>query len=1208
MPLITGQRLGAYEIVCSLGAGGMGEVYRARDSRLGRDVALKILPPEVVSEAGRLERFDREARAIAALNHPHIVTIYSTEDSDGIRFLTMELVEGCTLSDLIAPSGMPIPRFLDLALPLSDALAAAHQKQITHRDLKPGNVMVSTDGRVKVLDFGLARVGGAEAAEQTLIATQAPITHQGVIVGTMPYMSPEQVEGRGLDPRTDLFSLGVIFYELLSGQRPFKGSSSPALMSAILRDTPPPLAEWRSDIPDALERLIARLIEKRAEDRIQTARDVFNELKHIRKRLDSSLARTNAVVDAATPHNLSVAVLPFTVRGSDPDAESMAAGLTEDITTSLAKFAGLSVIATQATRAYQGTALDIRQIADRLAARYVVSGNVRKSGSTLRTTAQLIDARNGEQLWTENYDRQLGDLFAVQDDVTDHIVATVADKYGVLARSMVQALQSGSLRDSTAVQLIVHTWGFQHRPVPDVHLALRAELESRVTQTPDNAHLWAELANIYVVEHSLWFNPLPDPLGRAQHAARRAIELDRFNQNGWLWLAITYFHLHERDAFEEARDRAVRMNPRNAYALAWMGNITTHLGDYDRGCALTERSMAINPGHPGWLHFAVFNRHFAAGQYEAALQAARRVNMRDFFWMYFAMASAAAHLGRAQEARSAAHEMTRLAPFLAEPDNLREFVTRWYWPQPMIEALIDGVRQSWAGAAPQLQVSPASLTSAVGVKPPSSMPGKASRSANTSSEQSIAVLPFVDLSEKRDQGWFCDGIAEELLNALAPLPGLRVAARASAFSFRGKHADLRTIADRLNVETVLEGSVRRAGDRVRITAQLSEAKGGRQLWSERFDRELKDIFDVQDEIARAIVDRLRVSLTGRAMPLVPRATANIEAYELLLKGRALLIRRGRAVMDAIPLFERAIELDPNLSEAHALLGDAFRVLALYGLAPASEVMPKANAATARALAIDPFQAEALATQAIIATIHEWNLDEMRRRSDRALAADPDHLRAHVERAISIACLAPGDDWHGEVLHYIGRARALDPINAWVMAIEGAVLTRLATPAEGVAAARRAIDTDGGNFSAHWFYTNALAEAGRDDEAFDAATPALELSGRHALILTILAGLHARRGNTEQIEAIRRELRARSEHTYVSSGAHATVAAALGDWNGAREWLARAIEERDAYVCFWKFFAWRPVWRDRTCAELLLRTPIFRNADSTLKPGAPALPG
>src|SRR5262245_16973423 len=199
----AGQSLGRYSLLEKLGEGGMGAVYRARDSRLGRDVALKVLPPDVTGDPARLERFDREARAIAALNHPHIVTIYSTEEADGVRFLTMELVDGETLTDLVAAGPMPLARFLEIGLALADALSAAHQKQITHRDLKPGNVMVSREGRVKVLDFGLARIGVAPHPEQSLVATQAPITQLGMVVGTMPYMSPEQIEGGHIDPRSD---------------------------------------------------------------------------------------------------------------------------------------------------------------------------------------------------------------------------------------------------------------------------------------------------------------------------------------------------------------------------------------------------------------------------------------------------------------------------------------------------------------------------------------------------------------------------------------------------------------------------------------------------------------------------------------------------------------------------------------------------------------------------------------------------------------------------------------------------------------------------------------------------------------------------------------------------------------------------------------------------------------------------------------------
>jgi TolB-like protein len=694
MPLSAGQKLAAYEIISALGAGGMGEVYRARDTRLGREVALKILPPDVINEPGRLERFDREARAIAALNHPHIVTIYSTEEAGGIRFLTMELVDGCTLSDLVMPEGMAMPRFLEIAIPLADALAAAHQKQITHRDLKPGNVMMSNDGRVKVLDFGLARVGGADAGEQTLMTTQAPIT-QGMIVGTVPYMSPEQVEGRPLDPRSDLFSLGIIFYELLSGDRPFKGSSSPALMSAILRDTPAGIGQRRGDLPEGLDRLISRMLKKRPEDRVQTARDVYNELRHIKG--DRSAGVQRKISDRATTDNLRIAVLPFTVRGADADAEAIASALTDDIAASLAKFPGLSVVASQTTRAFKDSPLDVRQIAERVGARYVVTGNVRKAGATLRVTAQVIDADGGEQLWIENYDRKLdnGDLFAIQDDLTDHIVATVADKYGVLARSMVHSVnRAGAVRDMTPAQLLVRGWGFQHLPLGVAHAEMRDAVEARLEEDPNNAHMWAELASLCVVEHSLRCNPRPDPLGRAQRAARRAIEIDRGNQSGWLWLAVANFHLHDRAGFDEASERAIRINSRNASALAWIGNIRTHMGEYERGCAMTERAMTVNPAHPGWLHFAVFNRRFVAGEYEQALQAARRVNMHDFFWMHFAIAAACGHLGRTGEGEAAYDAMVTIAPLLGDKAHLREFVSRWYWSEEMIEALIEGVQRA----------------------------------------------------------------------------------------------------------------------------------------------------------------------------------------------------------------------------------------------------------------------------------------------------------------------------------------------------------------------------------------------------------------------------------------------------------------------------------------------------------------------------------
>ena len=236
---MIGTTLAHYRITAALGAGGMGEVWRATDTKLGRDVALKVLPAEFVDDPQRLDRFEREARAVASLNHPHIVTIFSVEDADGVRFLTMELVEGKTLEGMIPEQGLELETFFAIATPLAEAISAAHDKNVIHRDLKPSNVMVDADGRVKVMDFGLAKLQGTnDPSDSSEMATEA-LTGVGTIVGTVPYMSPEQIEGKIVDHRTDVFSLGVLLYEMATGRRPFHGDSSPALMSSILKDVPP---------------------------------------------------------------------------------------------------------------------------------------------------------------------------------------------------------------------------------------------------------------------------------------------------------------------------------------------------------------------------------------------------------------------------------------------------------------------------------------------------------------------------------------------------------------------------------------------------------------------------------------------------------------------------------------------------------------------------------------------------------------------------------------------------------------------------------------------------------------------------------------------------------------------------------------------------------------------------------------------------------
>ena len=498
MNLSRGHRIGPYEIVAPLGAGGMGEVYRAHDSRLDRDVALKILPDAIARDPDGLARFEREARAVAALNHPNIVTIFSIEHEQDLRFLTMELVEGRSLDQTLATGALSLPRFFDIAIALADALAAAHRKHIVHRDVKPANVMLGDEGAVKMLDFGLARTSEPAASDHAM--TSLGLTQIGVIVGTVPYMSPEQIEAKPVDHRSDIFSLGVVLYEMAAGVRPFGGDSSPALMSSILRDRPQPLTALRPDVPEGVWRLVARCLEKSPSDRVQTAQEIHVELKALRRAWESG---TSALAVARAPaasktalSDLRVVVLPFTFRGNS-DAEALADGLTDDITAGLSRFQHLRVVSRRDADAAKGeTAGTVA--AERVGARYLIEGTVRTAGATVRLNVRLVDSNANAHIWAASYDRQLGtSLFELQDDLAGRVIATVGDGNSVLTRSLAASVNDRNLDELSVDELVIRFRGYTPTFNPDEHRRLRQAFERALETEPRHAMGWSCLAFLY---------------------------------------------------------------------------------------------------------------------------------------------------------------------------------------------------------------------------------------------------------------------------------------------------------------------------------------------------------------------------------------------------------------------------------------------------------------------------------------------------------------------------------------------------------------------------------------------------------------------------------------------------------------------------------------------------------------------------------------
>ncbi|MGB5551047.1 MAG: protein kinase [Thermoanaerobaculia bacterium] len=653
---MIGETLARYKIVDKLGEGGMGEVYLAEDTELGRKVALKMLPTEMAGDPERLERFRREAKAVAALNHPNIVTIYSIEESDGTQFLTMEHVEGESLDHMLPPTGMPLSRVFDIAIPLADALSTAHERGIVHRDLEPANIMVNKEGRVKVLDFGLAKltqddaVEGAEGGLTQIPTRIATLTGEGMVMGTAPYMSPEQVEGRAMDHRTDIFSLGILLYELATGRRPFDSDSSAGLVSAILRDSPSAVTEINPGLPRHLGRIIEHCLEKDPEARYQSAKDVRNELRSLRREVDSGTVTTGSGASAVTPLTgepkkksgpglwvalaaaallilaigwwvgrgggtdeatsetdsetasqavqvatqsevPSVAVLPFKNLSADPDNEYFTDGLTEELIGALAKVDGLRIPARSSVFALKGSNLGVQETGERLGVDNVLEGSVRKAGNQLRISAQLIKVEDGFNLWSETYDRELEDVFVIQDEIARNIVDALQL---TLAPGDEQLMKAGRSADIRGYDFYLRGRGYFRRRTREDFDSARRMFTKAIEVDAGYAPAYAGLADTYT---EFWRNyeSTDENLEQADRASLKAVELDPNLAEAH---AARGYALGQQRKYDEAQsefEKAISLNPKLFEAHYYYGTVAFAQGELKQAAELLEKASEVAP-------------------------------------------------------------------------------------------------------------------------------------------------------------------------------------------------------------------------------------------------------------------------------------------------------------------------------------------------------------------------------------------------------------------------------------------------------------------------------------------------------------------------------------------------------------------------------------------------------------------------------------
>jgi serine/threonine-protein kinase len=579
----------------------MGVVFKAEDTKLKRPVALKLLPFELLYSPEAKERFIREAQAAAALDHPNICTVYEVEEQDGQAYIAMAYIDGKSLKARIAQGPLKVDEALEIAVQVAEGLEEAHRKGIVHRDIKPANIMLTAKSQAKILDFGLARLESA-----------GDLTRTAMVMGTVAYMSPEQAQGHKVDHRTDIWSFGCTLYEMLAGRSPFQGGHEQAVFQAIIHGDPQPITALRGDIPAGLEQILDRCLKKNPLDRYPDAGSLIEDLKTVDLRDILTSPSLSPYKNAP-----SIAVLPFTDMSAEKDQDYFGEGIAEELINALAHIQELRVVARTSAFAIKGMNLDIREIGRMLNVKAVLEGSIRKAGNRLRITAQLINVEDGFHLWSERFDREMVDIFAIQDEISLAIVEHLKVSLRLGEKT---ALKKRSTDDPEAYNLYLKGLYFYARPSPDSLSKALNSFQAAIDKDPNFALAYAGMAGVFAGLGNLNLAPPAEMWPKAKAALQKALSLDNNLAEAHAGAAaLAFFYEWDWDAAGRSFDRVLSLNPGDAMSHGQRGWFCLNRRRFDEAIREIKQALELDPLMPLYYVWSV-GLHVAVGRPDEALQ------------------------------------------------------------------------------------------------------------------------------------------------------------------------------------------------------------------------------------------------------------------------------------------------------------------------------------------------------------------------------------------------------------------------------------------------------------------------------------------------------------------------------------------------------------------------------------------------------------